>query len=223
MITTEWQSYDPARHGQCAGNYMFLLKPFQHAPYYAGETGCFDDRFTRQHGSYFRQGFRTFMRPLFISEAIDRTHAGFAAAWHKANPKGGAADRTRIHVARDRSEPADPLINAEGIKFWLNKVVLLICQTATTDDMRYQIEASVQQHIMAYYERLLGRTIKWQIPKSSRLVGPAKWRPSDIRYSWRGWGNAVGPNDFFRAVQIANFAPYPKTTVPIRRRRRAKP
>jgi hypothetical protein len=119
------------------------------------------------------------------------------------------------------------VINADGSEFWLNKVTLLICQTAATKDEWRVIEARVQDDIKAYYECLVGHTINWDIPLKSQLVGDRpKGVPSpapDILYSWRGWGNAVRPCDFFRAIQIANLPPYPKTTPRRHRGKRTNP
>jgi hypothetical protein len=206
MMTTEWEPYDPARHRQRAGNYLFLLRPFHHSPYYAGETDLFKRRFDSDHGGLFRDSGRTFMRRLFISEATDRTHKGFGTAWDNANPEGGP-DRARVHVPGD---PTDSSLKAESVEYWLDEVVLLICQT-TTKGERHLIEARVQDDIMAYYEALVGHTINWKIPPDSQLVGDRPSVPSPapaILYSWRAWGKAVEANDFFRAVEIATFSPH---------------
>lgn len=64
MITTERVQYAPQQHRQWVGNYMFLLRLFSHAPYYAGETDCFDRRSRRDHGGLFRPTLRTFFRTL---------------------------------------------------------------------------------------------------------------------------------------------------------------
>jgi hypothetical protein len=227
MITTEWERYDPALHSQCSGDYMFLVKPFHHAPYYAGKAIPFKGRFGKHEG-LFKDGLRTFMRPLFISEASDTTHAGFAASWNKANPIGGAGpDHTRIYVARKETDPADLTINAECCEYWLNDVVLLICQTATNECERRLIEASVQEDIMLYYQCLVGHRIKWKFSSNSRreswLVGD---RPGGvpspapaILYSWSGSGNAVGSCDFFRGFESKDFRHFPKSTPSTRTRR----
>jgi len=205
MITTEWTQYAPRLHKQWAGNYMFLLRPFSNAPYFVGETDCFDRRSQQDHGGLFRPSLRTFFRSTFISNAIDTSHKGFAGAFHRVQqPK--RPDRTMVFVAGDRASPA---IAAEATDYWLKQVVLLICQTATTANERFLIEARVQEDLIAYYEGLVGHEITWRLSKRSRLAGQ---RPGNvptavpaILYKMCGGSNVMAAEEFFKTLEVATF------------------
>ncbi len=203
MITTEWMQYASHRHTQWSGNYMFLLRLFSNAPYFVGETDCFDTSSRRDHGGLFRQGLRTFFRTGFISDFIDGSHKDFAAAFHRVRQPNGP-DRTMLFVAGDAANPA---IIAEATDYWLKQVVLLICQTATTQHERQLIEARVQEDIMAYYEGLAGHEIIWRLSKRSRLVGE---RPGNvpspapaILYKMDGESNVMDAEEFFKSLEGA--------------------
>ena len=82
--TTVWDFYDPVRHAGTGGNYIFLLKGFHHAPYYAGKAEAFQARILTDSGSHkksFPNGDRTYMRPPF-HDWSDHSHKGFAERWH---------------------------------------------------------------------------------------------------------------------------------------------
>jgi hypothetical protein len=200
MRTTEWERYAPDRHSHCAGNYIFLLKPFRLAPYYAGETDCFSRRFERDHGGLFRQGLRTFFRTPFIRNATDRSHKGFGVALERAQ-KPNRPNPDLIYVAGNSTDLTDI---AEGLDFWSNNVVLLVCQTATTRTERHLIEARVQEDIMTYYEASVGNAIEWRLPPRSRIVGHRPPSPSPapaILYGWLGCDDAMDAADFFSSLE----------------------
>lgn len=188
---------------------MFLLKPFSNAPYFVGETDCFDRSSERDHRGLFRPSLRTFFRSTVISNAIDKSHKGFAAAFHRVQEPNGP-DRTLIFVAGDR---ASPTVTAEATDYWLKQVVLLICQTATTANERFIIEARVQDDIMAYYEGLVGHEIIWRLSEWSRLVGQ---RPGNvpipappILYKMCEGSNVMDAEEFFKTLEVATFSPIP--------------
>ena len=185
---------------------MFLLRPFGNAPYFAGETDCFDRRSRREHGGLFRPSLRTFFRSPFISNVTDKSHKGFANAFHRVQRPNGP-DRARIFVAGDAANFA---ITAEAADYWLKQVVLLICQTATTQHERQVIEARVQEDIMAYYEGLVGHEIIWRLSKRSRLVGQ---RPGNVPspapaifYKMSDGNTIMDAEGFFKTLEWATFS-----------------
>ena len=103
---------------------MFLLKAFENAPYYSGETKSFEDRFARNgtsHEKLFAGGMRTFMRRPFINESTDRSHTGFAARWHYYKQQSADEQERLVWVPTSSFNEA---MGREGTTFWTNEVAL---------------------------------------------------------------------------------------------------
>ena len=170
--TTVWEFYDPVRHAGTGGNYIFLLKSFDNAPYYTGEAGSFQDRILTASGGHkksFATGKRTFMRPLF-HDWPDHSHRGFAERWHDYKQQIASEQEQLLYVPK--ITPYNEEIGCEGKEFWASNVALLVSPNSLDRHGRCGIEGRVQLGIMEYYKHLVELPLDWSIPEtSSKLMG----------------------------------------------------
>ena len=164
-VETTWEIYDAAKHRGEGGNYMFLLKPFANAPYYAGIAKDFAERFAT-HQRHFSQGRRTFMRRAFIDGSTLRSHAGFAHRWHHYSQLSQTEQERLIWVP---TPSGDDAMRHEGEAFRQGDMILLV---STRGDNRAAVEKRVQLDIIEYHNGFLEAPHDWKIPRTrSRLVG----------------------------------------------------
>lgn len=202
-LTTVWEFYDAERHAGQGGNYIFLLKAFQNAPYYSGEAQNFADRFTknsRSHNKLFASGGRTFMRRPYMAESEDRTHKGFAARWQHYKRQSPEEQKRLVWVPN--GSPQDQALGEEGATFWANEITLLV---SLKNEDRRAVESRVQLDIMNYYDGLVADLIDWYIPKQSRLAGhgPSVASGPALLYSHEG-GRATGAEAFFSGLMTVD-------------------
>ena len=170
--TIVWEFYDPVRHAGRGGNYIFLLKSFNNAPYYAGEAGSFQTRVFTASGSHkksFAKGERTFMRPLF-HDWLDHSHRGFAERWHNYKQKTAYEQEELLYVPKISFYSEE--IGYEGKQFWASNVALLVSPNSLDCRGRCGIESRVQLGIMEYYKHIVELPFDWKIPRTgSKLMG----------------------------------------------------
>ena len=113
--------------------YMFLLKPFNNAPYYAGTASEFEGRLVKHSGSHkslFDQARRTFMRHPFISESSDMSHRGLVPVGtitlSKAMPRRGR-DWYGCQTVTLMGE-----VQTESKQFWESQMVILVVRMTST-------------------------------------------------------------------------------------------
>lgn len=196
--TTVWEFYDPVRHAGRGGNYIFLLKSFHNAPYYAGEAGSFNDRVCEAsdgHRKSFAKGKRTFMRPLF-HDWPDHSQRGFAERWHNYKQEVASEQEQLLYVPE--ISPYSEEIGYEGKQFWASNITILVSPNSLDGHGRRGNEGRIQLDIIDYYKDLLELPLDWNIPKISRLMGkgPQKVTSPTLLYQF-GTSQPMSANMFF--------------------------